>query len=105
MAPTCEFYPMLPSPFSAGSLGVALLAGLTLSGYGSEQTAHVKQMEISGASHVIYLSRERLAVVPQQDLDDLGLFSRFALSISKQSVEVPNYFFDVLEEDFESLLA
>lgn len=105
MQRTCEYYPALPSPFTAGSLGAVLLVGLSLSGYGSQQTSHVKQLEISGAAHVAYVSRESLSIVPQQDLEDLRLFSQFSLGISRGTRDIPDYFFEVLEEEFESLLA
>lgn len=102
----CEYIPTLPSPFSAGSLSAVLLAGLTLSGqWNPDASAHIDRIHVSGQEHRLVYSHDALTVVPEQDVDTLKTFSAFSLGIAKASADIPGYFFDVLEEDFESFLA
>ena len=104
-ARACEYYPMLPSPFSAGAMGAAIFTGLIVSGSGALTMPAVHQVQVSGASQLVYYAENRVAVVPQQDYDDVAVFANFSLGMSKSSNDVPGYFFDILQEDFESLLA
>ncbi|ACH40558.1 hypothetical protein Gbem_3566 [Citrifermentans bemidjiense Bem] len=105
MATQSESHPMLPSPFCVGALGAALLSGLTVSGSGMMNTAGVHQLQVSGASQFVYYAGNRVAVIQQQDYEDIGIFANFSLGISKQSADVPGYFFDILHDEFDSLLA
>ena len=103
-ATACEYYPLLPSPFNAGALGAALLVGLTFSAQTIYQSP-AQQIQVSGSTHVISIAENKASVVPRQDIDDIEVFANFSLHLSRLNHDVPAYFLDVLQEDFESLLA
>lgn len=105
----CEYAPGTPSPYNVGAMSAAILLGLGLSfsGQGVSSTSQLASVHISGsgAGHRLVYSGENLHMVSEQNIKDLQSFSSFSLGISNTSSEVPEYFFDVLNEDFESFLA
>ena len=102
----CEYIPTLPSVFCCGALPAVFLAGVTLSGHSfRDNYGHYSEISTSVSGHRLVLSEGYLEVISEQDAQDLKTFSEFSLGISSSSENVPGYFFDVLEEEFESILA
>ncbi len=101
----CEYAPVTPSPFGFGAMSAAVLAGLTFSGYGLSNTAQIGSVHISGSSTSLVYAGEHYQVVSELDIEDLQYFSAFNSGMAKASKDIPGYFFDVLNDDFESFLA
>lgn len=100
----CEYVPATPSPLGFSAMSAVLLAGLTFSGHGLSNTTQYDNVHLSGSSRLIYAS-EQIRMVTAQDVEDLQYFSAFSVGMSKSSQDIPGYFFDVLNDDFESFLA